>query len=133
AANTGTAGLPSYDFGPLISAAKADELDAKVEEAMRHGAVPLNRGSLDDANFLVGQDRGAYRAPVTLLAPPGSSRLMHAEPFGPVDIIDAVDTETELLTQMNASNGALVASIATDDEQWARGLVPHVQAFKVGI
>ncbi|MFY1669433.1 aldehyde dehydrogenase family protein [Plantactinospora sp. WMMB334] len=125
--------LPELDFGPLISAAKADELRRKVEEAVRGGAVPLYRGRLDGAPFLAGQDTSAYVAPSVLLAPPGRSRLMHAEPFGPVDTIVVVDTTDELLAAMNASNGALVASLACDDEEEAAKLAVDLQAFKVGI
>lgn len=125
--------LPLLDFGPLISPAKARELEDKVNEAMRHGAVPLYRGTLDQGSFLPGQDISAYHAPVALLAPPGASRLMHEEPFGPVDTIVVVDTEAELLAQMNASNGALVASIACDDTELATKLTHQVQAFKVGV
>ena len=126
--------LPELDFGPLISAAKADELHRKVEESIRAGAIPLYRGSLaDSAGFLDGQDTSAYVAPVTLLAPPGRSRLMHAEPFGPVDTIVVVDTEEELLAAMNASNGALVASLACDNQELAGKLAKDLQAFKVGI
>ena len=125
--------LPSLDYGPLISAAKADELRRKVDEAIRHGAVPLYRGSLSAGSFLEGQDISAYVAPTALLAPPGRSRLMHAEPFGPVDTIIVVDTEEELLSAMNASNGALVASLACDDEDVAAKLAKDLQAFKVGI
>jgi acyl-CoA reductase-like NAD-dependent aldehyde dehydrogenase len=125
--------LPELDFGPLISAAKAEELRRKVDEAVRGGAVPLYRGRLDGAPFLEGQDTSAYVAPAVLLAPPGRSRLMHAEPFGPVDTIVVVDTEDELLAQMNASNGALVASLACDDEDEAGKLAVDLQAFKVGI
>jgi acyl-CoA reductase-like NAD-dependent aldehyde dehydrogenase len=126
--------LPELDFGPLISAAKADELHRKVEEAVRAGAIPLHRGGLSDAvGFLDGQDTSAYVAPSALLAPPGRSRLMHAEPFGPVDTIVVVDTEDELLAAMNASNGALVASIACDSEELAGKLAKDLQAFKVGI
>lgn len=125
--------LPALDFGPLISAAKATELDDKVGEALRHGAVPLFRGRTDRGTYLPGQDTSAYHSPVALLAPPGASRLMHEEPFGPVDSVVVVDTEAELLAQMNASNGALVASIACDDEQKAGRLAEQVQAFKVGI
>jgi acyl-CoA reductase-like NAD-dependent aldehyde dehydrogenase len=58
---------------------------------------------------------------------------MHAEPFGPVDTIVVVDTTDELLSQMNASNGALVASLACDDEELAAKLAVDLQAFKVGI
>jgi acyl-CoA reductase-like NAD-dependent aldehyde dehydrogenase len=125
--------LPELDFGPLISAAKADELRRKVEEAVRGGAVPLHRGKLHGAPFLDGQDTSAYVAPSVLLAPPGRSRLMHAEPFGPVDTIVVVDTTDELLAAMNASNGALVASLACDDEELAGKLAVDLQAFKVGI
>jgi len=125
--------LPELDFGPLISAAKADELRRKVDEAVRGGAVPLYRGKLASGTFLPDQDTSAYVAPAVLLAPPGRSRLMHAEPFGPVDTIVVVDTEEELLAQMNASNGALVASLACDDEELATKLAKDLQAFKVGI
>jgi acyl-CoA reductase-like NAD-dependent aldehyde dehydrogenase len=114
--------LPELDFGPLISATKAGELRRKVDEAVRGGAVPLYRGRLDGAPFLDGQDTSAYVAPSALLAPPGRSRLMHAEPFGPVDTIVVVDTPDELLAAMNASNGALVASLACDDEEKAAKL-----------
>jgi acyl-CoA reductase-like NAD-dependent aldehyde dehydrogenase len=125
--------LPDLDFGPLISAAKAEELRRKVDEAIKHGAIPLYRGTLDRGRFLDGQDTSAYVAPSALLAPPGRSRLMHAEPFGPVDTIIVVDTVDELLSAMNASNGALVASLACDDEELATKLAKDLHAFKVGI
>ena len=125
--------LPELDFGPLISAAKASELHHKVQEAIKSGAIPLHRGKLQSGRFLEGQNTDAYVAPQTLLAPPGRSRLMHAEPFGPVDTIVVVDTQDELLAAMNASNGALVASLACDDEEQASKLAQDLQAFKVGI
>jgi len=125
--------LPELDFGPLISAAKANELHHKVQDAVKNGAIPLHRGKLQSGWFLEGQNTDAYVAPQTLLAPPGRSRLMHAEPFGPVDTIVVVDTEDELLAAMNASNGALVASLACDDEEHAAKLAQDLQAFKVGI
>jgi acyl-CoA reductase-like NAD-dependent aldehyde dehydrogenase len=50
-----------------------------------------------------------------------------------VDTIVLVDTEAELLAEMNASTGALVASIACDDESTAQRLGRELQAFKVGI
>ncbi|WP_405440116.1 aldehyde dehydrogenase family protein [Streptomyces niveus] len=124
--------LPELDFGPLINAAKAKELDDQVAEAIDRGAVPVHHGSLADGCFLPGQDTSAYLAPVTLLNPPPSSPLHHAEPFGPVDTIVLVDTEAELLAAMNASNGALVATLATDDPQTYARLSPQIRAFKVG-
>ncbi len=71
-------------------------------------------------------------APLTLLSPPASSPLYHAEPFGPVDTIVLVDTEAELLAAMNASGGALVATLSTDDPATFARLAPQIRAFKLG-
>ncbi|WFB06742.1 aldehyde dehydrogenase family protein [Streptomyces sp. LX-29] len=124
--------LPELDFGPLINAAKAKELSDQVTEAIDRGAVPLHRGRLTDGHVLPGQDLSAYVAPVTLLNPPSTSPLHHAEPFGPVDTIVLVDTEAELLAAMNASNGALVATLSCDDPAAYERLAPQIRAFKVG-
>ncbi|MFG2595132.1 aldehyde dehydrogenase family protein [Streptomyces sp. NPDC048462] len=126
--------LPAMDFGPLINAAKAKELADQVAEAIDRGAVPLHRAGATPGggHFLPGQDTSAYFHPVTLLNPPPSSPLHHAEPFGPVDTIVLVDTEAELLAAMNASNGALVATLSTDDPQTYARLEPQIRAFKVG-
>ncbi|WP_405790269.1 aldehyde dehydrogenase family protein [Streptomyces sp. NBC_01367] len=124
--------LPELDFGPLINAAKAKELTDHAAEAIERGAVPLYRGTLDPARFLEGQDTSAYMAPLTLLSPPASSPLYHAEPFGPVDTIVLVDTEAELLAAMNASGGALVATLSTDDPATFARLAPQIRAFKLG-
>jgi acyl-CoA reductase-like NAD-dependent aldehyde dehydrogenase len=124
---------PDLDFGPLINAAKVAELSQEVDLAIQMAATPLFRASLDDGWFLPGQDTSAYLPPVALLDPPGATVLGHAEPFGPVDTVVLVDSRAELLAEMNASNGCLVASIACDDERLARQLADQVHAFKVGI
>ncbi|MFG2497649.1 aldehyde dehydrogenase family protein [Streptomyces sp. NPDC048441] len=124
--------FPQLDFGPLINAAKAKELGDQVTEAINRGAVPLYRANPAADRFLPGQDTDAYLHPVTLLNPPPSSPLHHAEPFGPVDTIVLVDTEAELLAAMNASNGALVATLSTDDTAAYERLAPQIRAFKTG-
>ncbi|MGH4028881.1 aldehyde dehydrogenase family protein [Actinomycetota bacterium Odt1-20B] len=123
---------PELDFGPLINAAKAKELTDQVSEAVDRGAVPLYRATASADRFLPGQDTAAYVQPVTLLNPPPSSPLHHAEPFGPVDTIVLVDTEAELLAAMNASNGALVSTLSTDDPATFDRLAPQIRAFKTG-
>ncbi len=125
--------LPDVDFGPVINAAKARELNLKVEEAMAKGGIPLFRGELIDDNFVPGQNRDAYFAPVSILNPPSSSALYHSEPFGPVDTVVIVDTPAEMLSAMNVSNGALVSSIACDNVELAKRLAEEVHAYKVGI
>jgi hypothetical protein len=123
---------PELDFGPLINAEKAKELAAQIEEAIDRGAVPLYRGSPDGGRFLPGQDTSAYLPPTTLLAPPSSSPLHSAHPFGPVDSIVLVDTEAELLAAMNAGNGALAATLSTDDRDAFERLSPRIRSFKTG-
>ncbi len=125
--------LPELDYGPVITAEKSAELAGKVDEAIAKGGVPLYRGTLADGAFVPGQDTSAYVPPVAVLAPPPSCALHHAEPFGPVDTIVVVDSEAELLAAMNASNGALVASLACDDDALARRLSGEIHAFKVGV
>jgi acyl-CoA reductase-like NAD-dependent aldehyde dehydrogenase len=124
---------PDLDFGPLINAAKVTELEQEIDLAIQMAATPLYRSSLEQGWFLPGQDTSAYLPPVALLDPPGASALGHAEPFGPVDTVVLVDSPAELLAEMNASNGCLVASIACDDEQQARRFAAEVHAFKIGI
>jgi acyl-CoA reductase-like NAD-dependent aldehyde dehydrogenase len=108
-------------------------LGGEIDEAISRGGVPIYRAALDRGRFLPGQDTSAYCPPAAVLQAPQASALYHAEPFGPVDTIVLVDTEAELLTEMNASTGALVASLACDDEETARRLGRELQAFKVGI
>lgn len=121
------------DFGPLISAAQVDVLHERIAEAEGAGAVRLYQGRLSSEHLLPSQDTSAYMAPVALLDVPRRSTLYHAEPFGPVDSIVVVDTPDALISEMNVSNGSLVASIACDDEGLATSLAKQVRAFKVGI
>lgn len=125
--------LPELEFGPLISAKKATELAAQFDEALAGRALPLYRGGLGGGRFLDGQDTSAYVAPAAVLEPASTWSLHHAEPFGPLDSIVAVDTEAEFLAAMNVSNGSLVGSIATDDTDFAARIAPQLRAFKVGI
>jgi acyl-CoA reductase-like NAD-dependent aldehyde dehydrogenase len=125
--------LPELDFGPVISAKKAAELAEQYDEALRGRALPVARRTLAEGRFLDGQDTSAYAPPAAILEPAAHWSLHHAEPFGPLDSIVCVDTEAELLAAMNASNGSLVSSIATDDEGFATRIAPQLRSFKVGI
>jgi len=125
--------LPDLDFGPVIHAFKAADLAVRLNEAITKGGVPLVRRSVEEGRFTEGQHVSAYAAPTCVLNPPSNWSLHHAEPFGPLDSIVLVDTEAELLAAMNASNGCLVASIATDDAEFAARVAEELAAFKVGI
>jgi acyl-CoA reductase-like NAD-dependent aldehyde dehydrogenase len=133
AVDTPDAPLPTLDFGPLINRGQRSALRTSMAEAIAGGAVPLYAGALDPDRFIPGQDDGAYLAPSALLGVPRSSTLYHTEPFGPVDTIVVVDSVDELVSEMNVSNGSLVASIACDDATTAGEIAAQVRGFKVGI
>jgi acyl-CoA reductase-like NAD-dependent aldehyde dehydrogenase len=133
-----TDALPELDFGPVIGADKAAELLGHYDAAVKGGAIPLFRADITDGLFPTSvvpgsEHTAAYVPPASVLNPPSSWALRHSEPFGPLDSIVLVDTETELLAEMNASNGSRVASIACDDRDDATRIGEEVQAFKVGI
>ena len=98
------------------------------------GGIPLYRGTLDRRRVPRRPGHlGLRRAGLPCWSRRRRWSLHHAEPFGPLDSIVVVDTEAELLAAMNASNGSLVASIATDDADFAARVAEQLQAFKVGI
>nr|WP_225938078.1 aldehyde dehydrogenase family protein [Myxococcus sp. RHSTA-1-4] len=121
------------DFGPLISTSKAEELRSRIAEARELGAAVLYQGELAEDAFTAWQERGAYLPPSLLLGVPRDSELYLREPFGPVDVLVPVDSEEELVREANVSNGALVASVATDDPELAERIAARLNAFKVGI
>ena len=125
--------LPDLAFGPVINRSQAEDLDRLYANALKTGATPVYEGKLDDALFLPDQDRSAYRAPRALVNLPRQSELYFKEPFGPIDSIVLVDRVEELVGEMNISNGALVAAVASDDVKWAQRTAKEVRAFKVGI
>lgn len=125
--------LPALDFASVINTRQAAELDKLYANALTTGATPLFQGKLDDDLFLPNQDRSAYSAPRSLVNLPRQAELYFREPFGPIDSIVLVDRAEELVGEMNISNGALVAAIASDDEKFAARTAKEIRAFKVGI
>ena len=125
--------LPELAFGPVINKAQAEDLDRLYEDALKTGATPIYDGKLDESLFLPDQDRSAYRAPRALVNLPRQSELYFKEPFGPIDSIVLVDRVEELVGEMNISNGALVAALASDDQKWAARTAKEVRAFKIGL
>jgi len=125
--------LPELDFGPVIKAEQVQDLERLYSGALATGSTPLFDKKLNDEMFLPGQDKSAYFAPKSLVNLSRHSELYFREPFGPIDSIVLVDRIEELVGEMNISNGALVAAIATDDEKLAARTAKEIRSFKVGI
>ena len=125
--------LPDLDFGPLINRAKVDELHVRLSSARGLGAKIIHEGEMREEMFLPDQEISAYLPPIVVIDLPRGCDLYHREPFGPVDSIVVVDTVEEMITEMNISGGALVASLATDDPAIAGAMREQVRAFKFGV
>jgi acyl-CoA reductase-like NAD-dependent aldehyde dehydrogenase len=124
---------PNYDFGPLINSRKVSDLNVMYNDAIGKGAVAVYQGQLNEENFLPHQDISAYFAPTSLLNLPKNAQLYHHEPFGPLDSIVLVDDRNELISEMNVSNGALVSSLACDDEKDAMEIASQLRGYKIGV
>lgn len=103
------------DVGPMIDAASADRLEAWIREAVAGGARVLVEGSR----------RGTLLAPWLLADVPHDVALYREEAFGPVAMIEAVDTFDAALERANDSRYGLQAGVFTarhDHVQraWAR-------------
>ena len=129
----GESKAPDLDFGPLINSKKVSDLNVMLNDAIGKGAVALYQGKINPYDFLPNQDLSAYYAPTALLNIPKNATLYHNEPFGPLDTIVLVDSKEELVNEMNVSNGALVSSIACDDDNEAKEITSQLRGFKVGV
>lgn len=125
--------LPAFDYGPLINARKTDELNLLIREAIAAGGLALYKGDPAKGTYVPGQDTSAYMAPAALIDVPRNHALYHHEAFGPVDTFVAVDSVSELINEMNVSNGSLVATIGCDNPETASRIASELRGFKVGI
>jgi succinate-semialdehyde dehydrogenase / glutarate-semialdehyde dehydrogenase len=107
----------STNFGPLINQAAVDSVDAKVQEAIREGAICHTGGkavvsSDDDEEKLRG---GHFYAPTILTNVSLTSRIWETETFGPVAAIHSFATEEEALAIANDSPVGLAGYFCTQD------------------
>jgi acyl-CoA reductase-like NAD-dependent aldehyde dehydrogenase len=108
AVRTLTTGDPTddaTDVGPLIDLQAARRVESWVEEAVGAGARVLTGGSRD----------GAAYAPTVLADVPSEARVSCEEVFGPVVLIDVVDSLDEAFARVNDSRFGLQAGVFTDD------------------
>ncbi|MGY1604506.1 aldehyde dehydrogenase family protein [Geodermatophilus sp. SYSU D00815] len=97
------------DVGPLIDEAAARRVESWVEEAVAAGATVLTGGTRD----------GAAYAPTVLTGVPTDARVAREEVFGPVVVLDVVDSVDEAFARVNDSRFGLQAGVFTRDLQLA--------------
>ncbi|WP_214105375.1 aldehyde dehydrogenase family protein [Acrocarpospora catenulata] len=107
---TGDPGDPATVVGPVINEWALALLDRRVNEAVELGARVLAGGVPRPPCY-----------PATVLTDvPDEAEIAHGETFGPVVVLEAVDSAEEAVARANRSDLGLAASIITGDSR--RGL-----------
>jgi aldehyde dehydrogenase (NAD+) len=106
---TGDPTDPATDVGPLIDEAAARRVETWVDEAVAAGARLLTGGVREGATY----------TPTVLTGVPATEKLACEEVFGPVVVIDAVDSLDEAFDRVNDSRFGLQAGVFTRDLQVA--------------
>jgi acyl-CoA reductase-like NAD-dependent aldehyde dehydrogenase len=97
------------DVGPLIDEAAARRVETWVDEAVAAGARVL----------IGGERNGAEYAPTVLTDVPATAKVSCEEVFGPVVVLDTVDSVDEGFARVNDSRFGLQAGVFTRDLQVA--------------
>ncbi|MGY1617464.1 aldehyde dehydrogenase family protein [Geodermatophilus sp. SYSU D00691] len=97
------------DVGPLIDEVAARRVESWVDEAVAAGARLLTGGARD----------GAAYAPTVLTGVPADAKVACEEVFGPVVVLDVVDSVDEAFARVNDSRFGLQAGVFTGDLQLA--------------
>lgn len=109
AQGTGNPADEATRVGPLIDVAAAERVEQWVGEAVAAGARLLTGGVRDGATF----------APTVLTGVPEDARVSCEEVFGPVLVVEPVDSVDQGFARVNASRYGLQAGVFTRDLQLA--------------
>jgi len=127
---TRTKTLPSGDpldhktiIGPLITPAAVKLMDDRVKEALAKGA------KLHTGGMAIGQN---YQ-PTILANVPSDAAIANEETFGPVVMVEVVDTADEAVEAANRTLYGLTSSILSGDTYKAFELAPRILAGIVNV
>lgn len=106
---TGDPADDNTDVGPLIDEVAACRVEVWVEEAVAAGATLLTGGTRS----------GAAYTPTVLTDVPRDAKVSREEIFGPVVVVEAVDSIDEAFDRVNDSRFGLQAGVFTHNLQLA--------------
>lgn len=112
--------VPDTVIGPLINDRALRSVEERVQDAVARGARLVTGG----------QAEGRVYAPTILTGVPEEASITREETFGPVLIVEAVDSPEEAFAKASDTRYGLCASILTSDQ--GRGL-ELAQRFDCGM
>ena len=110
-------------IGPLINKQALEQVRARVDEAVSHGAKVLTGGKV----------QGACYEPTLLTDVPADVAMSKEETFGPVATITVVDDADEAVAVANQTTYGLSAGILTRDADRGLALAERIEAGIVHI
>lgn len=117
---------PGVEMGPLVNERRVAALEAFVADARQAGAEVVTGGHRIGAT-------GCFFEPTVLAHVPPAARVMQEEPFGPLAIVNPVDSLDEAIDQANAVPYGLAAYAFTDRADYVDRLVDRVEAGNLSI
>jgi acyl-CoA reductase-like NAD-dependent aldehyde dehydrogenase len=120
---SGDPGNPKTIIGPLITPAAVKLVDDRVKEAIAKGAV-LQAG---------GKFEGQIYQPTILTNVPLDAAIANEETFGPVVVVEVVDTAEQAVEAANRTLYGLTSSILAGDTYKAFELAPKILAGIVNV
>ncbi|MFE0018884.1 phenylacetic acid degradation bifunctional protein PaaZ [Mesorhizobium sp. NPDC059054] len=120
----GNPGEEGIKMGPLASLAQRDEVRARIKDLQ--GDAEIVAGDPNTPSVVSGDaEAGAFLNPVLLYCDkPGGANAVHdVEAFGPVSTIIPYETAEEAAVLARRGKGSLVASVFTNDPEFARDTV----------
>ena len=117
---------PDTDMGPLANARRIPALEALIDDAVSRGAK-LCAGGRRIGN------KGNFFEPAVIAHAPSEARIMNEEPFGPVAIVNPVDSLDEAIAEANRLPFALASYAFTRSNATVHRLGQEVEAGMLSI
>ena len=117
---------PTVNFGPLVTEAAVDNVDALVQDALERGATLLTGGIRPDGP-------GSFYAPTVLTDVSADSRLVREEIFGPVVGIQTFETDEEAIEMANDTEYGLIGYVFTTDIARGHRMIDSIDTGMMGL
>src|SRR6195256_2215452 len=114
---------PTTLIGPLITRAALELVDGRVKEAVAKGATLQTGGTFE----------GQIYQPTILTDVPLDTAVANEETFGPVVVVEVVDTADEAIKAANRTMYGLTSSILSGDTYKAFEMAPKILAGIVNV
>ncbi|WP_415394254.1 aldehyde dehydrogenase family protein (plasmid) [Rhodococcus globerulus] len=115
---------PASELGPVVDQASVERLQKVVDDASAYATVLVPGGPITEGPL----SNGAFFRPVLLEVDQPDVPIVQQEVFGPVQVLEVFDDETDAVRRANATEFGLAAAVFTKDRSRARRVGHSIQA-----